>query len=102
MDMTYDTMDKDGNIKTLPLYGGINVRTPKCTFSHPNDLLFGTQFAQIALVVTAKAAFEDMRIKEFVQKDCAFSGHSLGEYSVLASIADVLPVSSLIEFSTDA
>jgi len=46
-----------------------------------------------------KAAFEDMRLKNFVQrkKDCAFAGHSLGEYSALASIADVLPVSSLVD-----
>ena len=97
MDMTYDTMDKDGNVKTLPLFGDINVRTPKYTFSHPSGLLFATQFAQIALVVTEKAAFEDMRLRGFVQKDCAFAGHSLGEYSALASIADVLPISSLVD-----
>ncbi|KAG5638483.1 hypothetical protein H0H81_012415 [Sphagnurus paluster] len=97
MDMTYDTMDKDGNIKTLPLFADINVRTPKYTFSHPSGLLFATQFAQIALVVTEKAAFEDMRAKGFVQKDCAFAGHSLGEYSALASIADVLHISALVD-----
>jgi fatty acid synthase subunit alpha len=97
MDMNYDAMDKDGNVKTLPLFGDINVRTPKYTFSHPSGLLFATQFAQIALVVTEKAAFEDMSHKGFVQKDCAFAGHSLGEYSALASIADVLPISSLVD-----
>jgi fatty acid synthase subunit alpha len=97
MDMTYDTTDKDGNVKTLPLFGDINARTPKYTFSHPSGLLFATQFAQIALVVTEKAAFEDMSYKGFVQKDCAFAGHSLGEYSALASIADVLPISSLVD-----
>ncbi|KAL0953237.1 hypothetical protein HGRIS_004490 [Hohenbuehelia grisea] len=97
MDMTYDTMDKDGNVKTLPLFADIDVRTPKYTFSHPNGLLFATQFAQIALVVTEKAAFEDMRMKGFVQKDCAFAGHSLGEYSALASIADVLAISALVD-----
>ena len=90
-------MDKDGNVKTLPLFADIDVRTPKYTFSHPNGLLFATQFAQIALVVTEKAAFEDLRMKGFVQKDCAFAGHSLGEYSALASIADVLPISSLVD-----
>ncbi|KIM73360.1 hypothetical protein PILCRDRAFT_728801, partial [Piloderma croceum F 1598] len=47
MDMTYDTMDKDGQVKTLPLFGDINARTPKYTFSHPTGLLFATQFAQI-------------------------------------------------------
>ncbi|EIW84299.1 fatty acid synthase [Coniophora puteana RWD-64-598 SS2] len=97
MDMTYDTMDKDGNVKTLPLFADIDVRSPKYTFSHPNGLLFATQFAQIALVVTEKAAFEDMRAKGFVQKDCAFAGHSLGEYSALASIADVLHISALVD-----
>ena len=90
-------MDKDSNVKTLPLFGDINVRTPKYTFSHLTGLLFATQFAQIALVVTEKVAFEDMRLKGFVQKDCAFAGHSLGEYSALASTADVLPVSSLVD-----
>src|SRR6202042_3766721 len=84
MDMAYDTMDKDGNVKTLPLFSDINVHMPKYTFSHPTGLLFATQFAQIALVVTEKAAFEDMRLKGFVQKDCAFAGHSLGEYSALS------------------
>ncbi|RDB25744.1 Fatty acid synthase subunit alpha [Hypsizygus marmoreus] len=97
MDMTYDTTDRDGNVKTLPLFADIDVRTPKYTFSHPAGLLFATQFAQIALVVTEKAAFEDMRMKGFVQKDCAFAGHSLGEYSALASIADVLPISALVD-----
>ncbi|KAF7311388.1 Fatty acid synthase [Mycena kentingensis (nom. inval.)] len=77
MDMTYDTMDKDGNVKTLPLFSDIDVRTPKYTFSHPQGLLFATQFAQIALVVvTEKAAFEDMRMKGYVQKDCATSSRS--------------------------
>ncbi|KAE9383824.1 hypothetical protein BT96DRAFT_1008738 [Gymnopus androsaceus JB14] len=78
-----------------PLF--IDIRTPKYTFSHPNGLLFATQFAQIALVVTEKAAFEDMRAKGFVQTDCAFAGHSLGEYSALASIANVLAISALVD-----
>lgn len=97
IDMTYDTLDKDGNVKTLPLFADINVRTPRCTFSHPSGLLFATQFAQIALVVTEKDAFDDMKSKGLVQKNCAFAGHSLGEYSALASIADALPISSLTD-----
>ena len=97
MDMTYDAMDKDGNVKTLPLFADIDVRTPKYTFSHPNGLLYATQFAQfaqIALIVTEK---EDMCIKGFVQKDCAFASHSLREYSALASIADVLHISAVVD-----
>ncbi|TIC66451.1 hypothetical protein E3Q02_01872 [Wallemia mellicola] len=97
MDLRYDTTDKEGNVKTLPLFPDITVRTSDYTFQAPNGLLFATQFAQIALVVTEKAAFEDMRSKGLVQSNCAFAGHSLGEYASLASIADVLPISSLTD-----
>lgn len=97
MTMSYDALDKDGGVKTLPLFSDINIRTPLYTFSHPSGLLFATQFAQIALVVTEKAAFEDMRSKGLVQKGCAFAGHSLGEYSALASIADVLAIPALVD-----
>jgi malonyl CoA-acyl carrier protein transacylase len=38
-----------------------------------------------------------MRFKGFVQEDCSFAGHSLGEYSALASIADVF-----LHFSLEA
>lgn len=58
MDISYDTMDKDSNVKTLPLFADIDVRIPAYTFSHPNGLLFATQFAQIALVVTEKAGLK--------------------------------------------
>ncbi|GAA5926751.1 trifunctional fatty acid synthase subunit FAS2 [Sporobolomyces koalae] len=97
MEMTYTTTDKDGNVKTLPLFGDIDLRTSRYTFSSPTGLLYATQFAQIALVVTEKAAFEDMRSKGLVQPSCAFAGHSLGEYSALASIADILPISALVD-----
>ena len=73
----------------LPLYADIDVRCLKYTFSHPGGLLFATQFAQIVLVITEKAAFENMRVKGFVQMDCAFAGQSLGEYSALASESPV-------------
>jgi fatty acid synthase subunit alpha, fungi type len=56
MDITHDTMDKDGHVKTLPLFTDIDVRIPKYTFSHPNGLLFATQLARIDLAVTEKAA----------------------------------------------
>ena len=97
--MTYDTLDKDGSVKTLPLFTDINIRTQRYTFSHPNSLLFITQFVQIALVITEKATFDDMRSKGLIQCNSAFAGHSLGEYSALTSITDVLPISSLVDAS---
>ena len=46
-----------GAVRTL--FGDINTRTQRHTFSRPNGLWLAAQFAQISLVVTEKAAFED-------------------------------------------
>jgi fatty acid synthase subunit alpha, fungi type len=77
-----------------PLFADIDVHMQQYTFSHPAGLPFVTQFA---LVMTEKAAFEDMHIKGFVQNDCACAGHSWGDYSALASIADVLRIFALVD-----
>jgi fatty acid synthase subunit alpha len=58
---------------------------------------FATQFALIALVVTSRAAFEDMRSKGLVQPDAAFAGHLLGGFSALVAVANILPDSSLVD-----
>ncbi|KNZ45529.1 fatty acid synthase subunit beta [Puccinia sorghi] len=97
MEMTYQTTDKDGNVKIFPLFGDIDLRTSRYTFSFPTGLLYATQFTQIALVVTEKAAFEDLREKGLVQEGAPFAGHSLGEFSALTSIAGVLPIASLVD-----
>lgn len=97
MEMTYQTTDKDGNVKTLPLFSDIDLRTSRYTFSSPTGLLYATQFSQIALVVTEKAAFEDLREKGLIQEGAAFCGHSLGEYSALASMAGVMSISALLD-----
>ena len=89
--MTYDTMDKDGVVRTVPLFGDIDARTQRYTFSHPNGLLLAAQFAQIVLVVTEKAAFEDVQSKGFIQENTVFAVHSLGEYSAFASVAGSFP-----------
>lgn len=97
MSMTYDVVDADGTTNTLPLFPDIHDRTSFHTFRSPNGLLSATQFTQPALTLMEKAAFEDMRAKELIQSNCAFAGHSLGEYSALASVGDVLPIESLVD-----
>ncbi|WRT68297.1 uncharacterized protein IL334_005273 [Kwoniella shivajii] len=97
MDLTYDTIDDNGQVKTRPLFGDIDLYTTSYTFSHPQGLLFATQYTQIALVVTEKAAFDDMKAHGLIDTNAAFAGHSLGEYSALAAIADVLPISALAD-----
>ncbi|KAI8993220.1 fatty acid synthase [Pilobolus umbonatus] len=97
MSMTYDVVEADGTVKTLPLFPSINNRTAFYTFRSPNGLLYATQFTQPALTLMEKAAFEDMRAKELIQSNCAFAGHSLGEYAALAAVGDVLPLTSLVD-----
>ncbi|RCH93518.1 beta subunit of fatty acid synthetase, partial [Rhizopus stolonifer] len=97
MSMTYDVVEADGTTKTLPLFPSITERTAFYTFRSPTGLLFATQFTQPALTLMEKAAFEDMRAKELIQSNCAFAGHSLGEYAALASVGDVLPLTSLVD-----
>jgi malonyl CoA-acyl carrier protein transacylase len=82
MDMAYDTMDQDRNIKT-PVLWTHQRQNPKIHVRPSSGLLFATQFPKLALVVTEKLAFEDTSYKGFVQKDCVFASHSLGEYSGL-------------------
>jgi malonyl CoA-acyl carrier protein transacylase len=45
----------------------------------------------------SRAAFEDMHSNGLAQPGAAFAGHSLGEFSALAAVADILPNSSLVD-----
>ncbi|OLL25295.1 Fatty acid synthase subunit beta [Neolecta irregularis DAH-3] len=97
LSMVYDTIDADGTIRSVPIFKEINEDTTSYKFKSPSGLLSATQFTQPALTLMEKAAFEDMKTKGLVQRDCAFAGHSLGEYSALAAIGDVLPIESLVD-----
>jgi malonyl CoA-acyl carrier protein transacylase/acyl dehydratase len=98
MNMTYDTIDDNGEVKSLALFPDITLKSMSYTFYSPTGLLFSTQFAQIALVVTEKAAFEDLRAKGLVgQSISAFAGHSLGEYAALASVGNFMGINSLCD-----
>jgi len=73
MDMTY--------VVATSRYSRFSVTSMFRHPSAPSATLFTTRFTQIALVLTDKAAFEDMHMKGFVQKDCAcwwFFGRTLG------------------------
>ncbi|KAI0243885.1 fatty acid synthase alpha subunit Lsd1, partial [Massospora cicadina] len=97
MSMTYDIVAADGSIATLPLFPEITEKSTSFTFNSPNGLLSATQFTQPALTLMERAAFEDMRVKGLVQRNCPFAGHSLGEYSALASLGDVIPIESMVD-----
>ncbi|KAJ5930772.1 hypothetical protein N7466_006265 [Penicillium verhagenii] len=96
MAMTFETVNADGSIKSEKIFKGIDETTDSYTYRSPTGLLSATQFTQPALTLMEKASFEDMRSKGLVQRDSSFAGHSLGEYSALAALADVMPIESLV------
>jgi len=96
MAMTFETVASDGSIKSEKIFKEVNENTTSYTYRSPTGLLSATQFTQPALTLMEKASFEDMRSKGLVQADCLFAGHSLGEYSALAALAEVMPIESLV------
>jgi fatty acid synthase subunit beta len=96
MSMTFETVSSDGTIKSEKIFKEIDENTTSYTYRSPGGLLSATQFTQPALTLMEKASFEDMRSKGLVQRDSTFAGHSLGEYSALAALAEVMPIESLV------
>ncbi|KAI4868692.1 beta subunit of fatty acid synthase [Hypoxylon rubiginosum] len=96
MQMNFETIAADGSVKSERIFKEINERTTSYTYRSPTGLLSATQFTQPALTLMEKASFEDMNAKGLVPRDSTFAGHSLGEYSALAALADVLPIESLV------
>ncbi|KAL2001695.1 hypothetical protein VTN02DRAFT_1387 [Thermoascus thermophilus] len=96
MSMTFESVNADGTIKSEKIFKEVDEHTTSYTYRSPTGLLSATQFTQPALTLMEKASFEDMRSKGLVQRDSSFAGHSLGEYSALAALADVMPIESLV------
>jgi fatty acid synthase subunit beta len=96
MAMTFETVDADGNTETKKVFPEIKEDTTSYTYRSPTGLLSATQFTQPALTLMEKASFEDMKAKGLVPRDSTFAGHSLGEYSALAALAEVMPIESLV------
>ncbi|KAF2181849.1 beta subunit of fatty acid synthase [Zopfia rhizophila CBS 207.26] len=95
LQMTYESYDKTGN-KTTKRFFNIHEHSPSYTYRHPKGLLFSTEFAQPALTVMEKAAFEDMSAKGLISEGSKYAGHSLGEYAALCAIANMMPLEQIL------
>ena len=87
--------DEDAN-PSPKIFRDINENTPSYTFRCPSGLLNATQFAQPALTLVAKARYEDMKSKGLIQHASSFAGHSLGEYSALTTLGDLMSVEEMM------
>lgn len=95
--MMFETIGDDGEIKSEKIFKDIDYTTTSYTFVSPTGLLSATQFTQPALTLMEKASYEDIKSKGLVPSDVMFAGHSLGEYSALSSLANVMPIESLVD-----
>ncbi|KAI1806979.1 fatty acid synthase beta subunit [Daldinia bambusicola] len=98
MAMTCQSLEAaaDGSPKQEKVFKTITEYTTSYTFRSPTGLLSATQFTQPALTLMQMAVFEDLRAQGAIRNESVFAGHSLGEYSALASIAKVMPVETLV------
>ncbi|KAH8805464.1 fatty acid synthase beta subunit dehydratase [Xylogone sp. PMI_703] len=96
MKLTHDVHDANGDLRTKKLFPQIDEFTTSYTYRSPTGLLFSTQFTQPALTIAEKASIDDMKSKGLISNESIFAGHSLGEYSALAALADIVPIERLI------
>ena len=67
------------------------------TFKHPQGVLHLTQFTQVALAVVAYAQTERLREADALAPTSFYAGHSLGEYTALASLANIFELEGVID-----
>lgn len=64
---------------------------------HPDGVLHLTQFTQVALAVVAYAQTERLRAAGALADDAMYAGHSLGEYTALASLGNIFDLEAVID-----
>lgn len=91
------TMENNG--RTQQVLNAINERSTKYVFQHSDGLLFSTLFAQPALTVTGHAQYQHLRSRGLIAPNALFAGHSLGEYTAVSTIGQVVPFETLLSIT---
>ena len=67
------------------------------TYSHPDGVLYPTQFTQVAMATLGCAQIAALKEAGVLDNTAAFGGHSVGEYNALAAYAEVLSLEAVLE-----
>ncbi|SIS13188.1 type I polyketide synthase [Williamsia sterculiae] len=67
------------------------------TYTHPDGVLFLTQFTQVAMATLGVAQVAELREAGAFVDGAITCGHSVGEYNALAACAGVLPLEAVLE-----
>ncbi|KAJ4387236.1 beta subunit of fatty acid synthetase [Gnomoniopsis smithogilvyi] len=71
------------------LFEGLHAKSRSFTFRHEDGMLSMTQFAQPAILVLERAAFEHLKSLGRVPRNACFAGHSLGEFAALGCMTEI-------------
>ncbi|KAJ0122092.1 fatty acid synthase [Diaporthe amygdali] len=71
------------------LFEGLHAKSRSFTFRHEEGMLSMTQFAQPAILVLERAAYEHLKSLGRVPRNACFAGHSLGEFAALGCMTEV-------------
>ncbi len=93
----FRTTAADGTVTTQKVFQDIDNTTPFYVFRNPAGLLHSTHFTQPAITLMSIARYRDMREKGIIQEGSSFAGHSLGEYSALATLGQLMSVEELMK-----
>ena len=94
--LTIERVAEDGQVIQEPIIKSLTPTSQSYTFTDPRGLLYSTQFAQPALVLMEMATYLDLESKGLIQEGASYAGHSLGEYSALGALANVMSMESLV------
>ncbi|RDL30477.1 uncharacterized protein BP5553_10355 [Venustampulla echinocandica] len=95
MSMTYEQIGPDGTSRIEKVFKDINEETESHTYRSATGLLSSTEFTQPALALMELAIFFDLQDRGLISDNSPYAGHSLGEYSGLCAVANIMSIESL-------
>ncbi|HZK36337.1 MAG TPA: acyltransferase domain-containing protein, partial [Aeromicrobium sp.] len=66
-------------------------------YSHPDGVLYLTQFTQVAMATLGAAQTAELREAGAFVEGAMLCGHSVGEYNALAAVSGVIPLEAVLE-----
>src|SRR5699024_9916591 len=75
----------------------VELKVGDTTFVHPKGVLNLTQCTQVALAVVAYAQTERLKAADAIVDNSLYAGHSLGEYTALASLGNIFELEGVID-----